>query len=221
MQAQRSFADYVKQRFDNDFWAVAESYLESNIQTLDLEQRRIHRAGDYEITNVNVEYIWVEDKPEMEIQFDVALSIWFDVHEGDYHYDDYDEHIVWIIAHCRGDLDKNLDDFVILNVSKYNGKSRPQNPMDDSLVPIIPYDNMDEVATAFLTEHYPAALSIPKIGQPPVWVDPTALAKNLGLSVQCQRIRKDASVFENPCRWLWCGGIYGCLPIPTREPTQA
>jgi len=195
MQAHRSFADYVKQRFDNDFWAVAESYLESNIQTLDLEQRRIHRAGDYEITNVNVEYIWVEDKPEMEIHFDVALSIWFDVHEGNYHYDDYDEHIVWIIAHCRGDLDKNLDDFEILNVSKYNGKSRPQNPMDDSLVPIIPYDNMDEVATAFLTEHYPAALSISKKGQPPVWVDPTALAKNLGLSVQCQRIRKDASVF--------------------------
>lgn len=47
----------------------------------------------------------------MEIQFDVAVSIWFEVKECVYHYDDYDENTVWMMAHCRGDLDKNLDDF--------------------------------------------------------------------------------------------------------------
>ena len=195
MAAHRSFADYVRKRFDNDFWVAAESYLEANIHALGLEQRRIHRAGDHEISNVKVEYVWVEDKPGMEIYFDVAVSIWFEVHEGDYHYDDYDENIVWMMVHCRGNLDKNLDDFEILSVSKYNGKSRPQNPMDDSLVPIIPYSNLDDIATAFLTEHYPAALCIPMRGQPPVWVDPIALAESMGLSVQYQRIREDASVF--------------------------
>ncbi|MGM9602774.1 MAG: hypothetical protein ACI3W5_14480, partial [Faecousia sp.] len=195
MAAHRSFTDYVKKRFDNDFWAAAESCLDANIHSLGLKQKRIHRAGDHEISNVRVEYVWVEDKPGMEIHFDVAVSIWFEVHEGDYHYDDYDENIVWMMAHCRGDLDKNLDDFEILSVSKYNGKSRPKDPMDDSLVPIIPYTNLDDVATAFLTKHYPTALSIPMRGQPPVWVDPVALAKSLGLSVRYQRIREDASVF--------------------------
>lgn len=81
--------------------------------------------------------MWVEDKPGMEIHFDVAVSIWFETHEGNYYYDDYDESIVWMMAHCRGNLDKNLDDFEILQVSKYNGKSRVKAPMDDALVPVI------------------------------------------------------------------------------------
>lgn len=193
--AHRSFAEYVKKKFDNNFWAAAESYLERNLDSLGIELRRIHRAGDTEISDVKVEHVWVEDKPGMEVHFDVAVSIWFETHEGDYHYDDYDENIVWMMAHCRGDLDKNLYDFEILRVSKYNGKSRVKDPMDDSLVPIIPYEKLDDVATAFLQEYYPAALRIPMRGQDPVWVDPTELAMNMGLTVRNQRIREDASVF--------------------------
>ena len=193
--AHRSFAEYVKKKFDNNFWAAAESYLEANLDSLGIELRRIHRAGETEISDVKVEHVWVEDKPGMEVHFDVAISIWFETHEGDYHYDDYDENIVWMMAHCRGDLDKNLDDFEILRVSKYNGKSRVKDPMDDSLVPIIPYEKLDDVATVFLQEYYPAALRIPMRGQDPVWVDPTELAKNMGLTVKNQRIREDGSVF--------------------------
>lgn len=159
MAAHRSFAEYVKKKFDNNFWAAAESYLEANLDSLGIELKRIHRAGETEISDVKVEHVWVEDKPGMEVHFDVAISIWFETHEGDYHYDDYDENIVWMMAHCRGDLDKNLDDFEILSVSKYNGKSRVKDPMDDSLVPIIPYEKLDDVATAFLQEYYPAALN--------------------------------------------------------------
>ena len=91
--------------------------------------------------------MWVEDKPGMEIHFDVAVSIWFETHEGDYHYDDYDENIVWLMIHCRGDLDKNLDDFEILQVSRCDGKKLVRNPMDDSLVPIIPYDKLETCHT--------------------------------------------------------------------------
>ena len=133
MAAQRSFTEYVKKRFDNNFWEAAESYLETNLDSLGIELRRIRRVGETEISDVKVEHVWVEDKPEMEIHFDVAVSIWFETHEGDYHYDDYDENIVWMMAHCRGDLDKNLDDFEILQVSKYDGKNLVRNPMDDSL----------------------------------------------------------------------------------------
>lgn len=83
--AHRSFAEYVKKRFDNNFWAAAESYLEANLDSLGIELRRIHRAGETEISDVKVEHVWVEDKPDMEIHFDVAVSIWFETHEGDYH----------------------------------------------------------------------------------------------------------------------------------------
>ena len=154
MAAHQSFMEYAKKRFDNNFWAAAESYLDANLDSLGIEVRRIHRAGEAEISDVKVEHVWVEDKPGMEIHFDVAVSIWFETHEGDYHYDDYDENIVWMMAHCRGDLDKNLDDFEILSVSKYNGKSRVQNPMDDALVPVINKNQLDDAAEQFLRKHY-------------------------------------------------------------------
>lgn len=50
--AHRSFAEYVKKRFDNNFWAAAESYLEANLDSLGVELRRIHRAGETEISDV-------------------------------------------------------------------------------------------------------------------------------------------------------------------------
>ena len=34
MAAQRSFTEYVKKRFDNDFWAAAESFLEANLDSV-------------------------------------------------------------------------------------------------------------------------------------------------------------------------------------------
>ncbi len=195
MAVTHSFTEYVKKRFENDFWVAAESYLEANLDSLGIKLKRIHRAGETEISDAKVEHVWVEDKLGMEIHFDVAVSIWFETHEGDYHYDDYDENIVWMMAHCRGDLDKNLDDFEILQVSKYNVKIRIKDPMDDSLVPIIPYEKLEDVATDFLRENFPAALRIPMRGQAPVWVDPTALAESMGLTIKSQRIREDASVF--------------------------
>ena len=87
MAVQRSFTEYIKKRFDNNFWAAAESYLKTNFDSLGIEFKRIHRAGDTEISDVTVEHVRVEDKPGMEIHFDVAVSIWFETHEGDYHYD--------------------------------------------------------------------------------------------------------------------------------------
>lgn len=75
MAAQRSFTEYVKKRFDNNFWAAAESYLDANLDSLGIELKRIHRAGETEISDVKVEHVWVEDKPGMEIHFDDVVKI--------------------------------------------------------------------------------------------------------------------------------------------------
>lgn len=189
MAVQRSFTEYIKKRFDSNFWAAAESYLEENLDSLDIELRRIHRTGETEISDVKVEHVWVEDKPGMEIHFDVAVSIWFETHEGDYHYDDYDENIVWMMAHCRGDLDKNLDDFEILSVSKYDEKNRVESPMDDALVPVMNKNQLDDIAEQFLHKHYKKALL------EPMWLDPLELAENMGLTVRYENITKDGTVF--------------------------
>ena len=113
MAEHRSFTDYVRTRFDSNFWAVAEEYLKNNIDDLDLNLYRVHRIGEIELSDVKVECVWVHDLPGMKIQFDVALSIDFLIHEGDYHYDDYDEKKIWIMVRCRGDLAQDLKDFEI------------------------------------------------------------------------------------------------------------
>ncbi len=189
MAADHSFTEYIANRFDNNFWAVAEKYLDDNQDSLTCDLRRIHSAGDVEITDVKVEYVWVEDLPGMRIQFDVALSIWYEIAEGNYHYDDSEDRVVWIMARCKGDLDVGLDDFEIYDVSAYNGKNRAKSPMDDSLVPVMSKDDLEKVAEQFLRDHYKKALL------EPMWVNPTELAESMGLNVRFVNITKDGSVF--------------------------
>lgn len=86
----------------------------------------------------------------MEISFDVALSVNVEIHEGNHHYGSTEERRFWLMVSCLGDLGKKLDGFEILQVLKYNGKNQVKDPMDDSLVPIIPYDKLEAVAEDFL-----------------------------------------------------------------------
>jgi len=79
-----------------------------------------------------------------------------------------------------------------LSRSKNNA---PENSLSDALVPYIPKDKLEEVATAFLEDNYPEALQIQRSGQPPVYVDPAILANRLGLTISTHRIKEDASVF--------------------------
>ena len=150
MPDSRSFTEYVKSSFDNQFWAIADEYLRENINPLDMKLFKVHKPGEPEITDLQVEHVWVEDLPEMKIQFDVAISVTFEIPEADYHYDGSEEKRIWIMVRCRGDLSCNLDDFEIFEVSDYTGKNRAKNPLDDSLVPYIQYEKLDEVATSFL-----------------------------------------------------------------------
>ncbi len=84
---------------------------------------------------------------------------------------------------------KYFDDFEILQVSRYNGKSRAKNPMDDSMVPVINKNQLDDIAEQFLQEHYPKALL------EPVWVAPLELANSMGLTVRYENIAKNSSIF--------------------------
>lgn len=41
----------------------------------------------------------------------MALSVVFEVHEADCHYDETEEKKIWMMARCRGDLAKELVGF--------------------------------------------------------------------------------------------------------------
>ena len=89
---------------------------------------KLHRPGEPEIDDVKVEHIWVFDRPSMRIQFDVAVSLNLIIPKADHHYDDYEEKTIWLMLRCEGDLDKELEDMAIFEVSAYNGKNRDKKP---------------------------------------------------------------------------------------------
>ncbi len=98
------------------------------------------------------------------------------------------------MLHCRGNLDKSLDDFEILDYSEYNGKNVTYHHMDDSLVPFISMEKLEEELSVSL-RYCPEALRVPLQGQVPVWVGPTELAKEMELEIKNQTIKSDASVY--------------------------
>jgi len=82
-----SFKEYVARNFNDQFWQVAEQFIcdhEDNLDSLGVDLRRVHRAGELEITEVDVEHVWAYERPRMKIGFDVALSVSFTVSERDY-----------------------------------------------------------------------------------------------------------------------------------------
>lgn len=195
MATGRSFAEFVKDKCYNGLYQTAEDYVNEHWESMDLYTRNVHRVGHAEMIDATIERVYVRDLPEMRVAFEVGMQLEIDVKEGDYHYDESDQCYPWIRIYCEGDLSYGLDDWEIIRVEPYSKKSAPPNSLSDALVPYIPYDQLDKVATEFLKDHYPAALKVTPYGQPPVSVDPLTLADSLGLTVKQQRIREDASVF--------------------------
>lgn len=187
--AERSFTEYVAQRFDDEFWQACENWVARNKYSIDISETRIHRVGEVGVENIQVKTVWVNSLPGMKIAFEVAIEVEVAVKEANYRYDNEESVPIWLLVGCQGDLDVDLDDFKIISTKEYDGKSKVSNPMSDALVPIIYKNDMDNVAEDFLRRYYPKALL------EPVEVDPYELAANMGLKVRMEYITKDGSVF--------------------------
>lgn len=190
----RSFKEYVSNRFYNNFCSAAKSVIRSDWDSFNVNCYKLNRPGEPEIDDIRVEHIWANDEPGMKIQFDAAVSVSLVIRDLDYHYDNEEYKTVWIMARCRGDLDKNFDDFEIFDCYPYDGKNRQENPMDDSLVPYMSSDSMEKEAERILRQYYPEALDI-RYNSPQVRVDPMRLAGRLQLRVVQTGIRSDFTVF--------------------------
>jgi len=191
----RSFAEYVKDKCYNGLFAAAERYVENNWQSLNLYTKHVRRIGTVELVDASIQRVYVQDLPGMRVAFDVGIDLELTVKEGDYHYDDYDQCYPWIRVSCEGDLSDELDSWIIKRIKPYNPKSAPQDSLSDTLVPYIPYDHLETETKAFLQEHYLETLKITPYNQPPIAIDPTALAKRLTLSIRTQLIWEDGSIF--------------------------
>jgi len=185
----RSFKDYVADRFGNGLYAAIEGYTSENYNELNLRLYKVRNIGGVELSDIEVKFVSVNDLPGMKIEFDVVVEAELEVRESDYHYDEFENCSQWFMLKCSGDLERNLDDFSISGITEYTNKNKQPKPMSDSLVPIINREQLESVATDFLRRNYPEALKTPKA------IEPQVLAEKMGLSVELREITKDFSVF--------------------------
>lgn len=189
MKNSRSFKEYVTNRFYNQFCDAVSHFIEDNLSELDLRSNRVTNIDSASVSDITVKGVSVDNLPDMAIAFDVILEVEIEVSECDRHNDYSDQCYPWLMLHCRGDLDCNLDDFTVCSISSFNKKRKLEVPMDDALVPYITKDKLEEAATDFLKRNYPEAL------RSPISVDPTELAKRMGLTIEPKHITSDFSVF--------------------------
>jgi len=189
MAGNRSFINYISDRFYNDFYSYLEKHIEENQDNLDLDIQNVHNVGRIILTDMEIKMASVNDLPGMEIEFDVVIEAEIKVSEGDYHYDDYDLCNQWFLLNCKGNLENSLDDFKIMGIEVYTQRNKIEKPLSDALVPYIKKEELDSVATDFLNKYYPEVL------KNPVDLDPIELASKMGLTVEVRDITKDLSIF--------------------------
>ena len=178
----RSFGDYITDNFYDTISSAVEEYAEEHIDDLDLQLNKINNIGEIEIADIIVKFVDVGDLPGTKIEFDIVAEAEIYVREADYHYDESENCSQWFMLKCCGDLNCSLRDFKILVIGVYDGRNKHQKPMSDALVPIIYKKDLERVATEFLQKYYPEALF------KPTYVDPTVLAKRMGLSVKIKSV---------------------------------
>jgi DNA-binding Xre family transcriptional regulator len=189
MAQNRSFKDYVTNRFYNELFDAVSSYLEVNHRDLNVSSHQVRTIDSAELSDIDIKGVLVDNLPGMKIAFDVLLEAEFEISETDRHNDRYDQKRLWFKVSCTGDLSCDLNDFAITATEEYNYRSKQTNPMSDSLVPIIHKDQLEAVARAFLEKYYKEALS------QPMAIDPAVLANRMGLSIQKKHITSDLSTF--------------------------
>ena len=161
MARNRSFKEYVADRFENELFIAIQGYITDNQENLNLRLYKVRNIGGIELSDLEVKFVSVSDMPNMKIEFDVVVEAELEARESDYHYDESETCMQWFMLKCYGDLDCNLDDFIISRVTEYNSKNNQARPMSDSLVPIINKEQLETVATDFLRRNYPEALIKP------------------------------------------------------------
>lgn len=119
MPSDRSFTNYIKTRFYDPIYTVASDFVEQNWESFDLRISNVHTVGVVAMSDMEIKFVSVGDRPGLKIEFDVVVDAQIEVSEGDYHYDNYDICNQWLTVRCAGDLACDLDDFRIVDIAEY------------------------------------------------------------------------------------------------------
>lgn len=73
MPQQRSFKEYVADRFYNELYDGIQEFIKENPRDLDLKLYRVQDIDEIELSDIQVVFVDVHDQPGTGISFDVAV----------------------------------------------------------------------------------------------------------------------------------------------------
>ena len=149
MSTGRSFTEYVSSRFYNELFAAVSSYVEENYASLDLRSYAVKYIDAAVLSDITIKRVYVDDRENMRIAFEVALDSEIEVYEVNRHHDNSDTCSRWFLVKCEADLSQQLNDFCIIGVSPYSQKACIARPLDDNLVPYIRSDKLTKLRLIF------------------------------------------------------------------------
>lgn len=186
----RSFKEYVANRFENELYDTARRYILANRMQPEFTTRKIEYPSSTDVDSIRVMGVEVNDLPDGKIEFIVTIEVVVYIYQKGSRWDNEDECYPWLKIKCTADLDCNMDDFQTYTIWVADkGKGAPR-PLDDALVPYMGKDQYDEEARLFLKRNnYTEVLLEPKA------LDPMLLAERMGIQVLTRTITEDFSVF--------------------------
>ena len=113
--------------------------MDENINHLDLHSFSVNNIDEYELEEIEIKQVYVDDRPEMSIAFDVLVKASNVVQEYDKHNDSDDRCYQWFRLCCEGDLKIGVSSFKVLEVDVYDKKKNYSHKrfLSDQLVPIL------------------------------------------------------------------------------------
>lgn len=73
MLRERSFRDYVAERFYNELYDGIREFIKDNLRDVDLKLYRVQDIDEIELSDIRVVYVDVHDQPRTSIFFDRSL----------------------------------------------------------------------------------------------------------------------------------------------------
>jgi len=179
MASVSSFRDVIANVYYNELFDELTEYIEDNPDKLESNSYRVQSPDEAALSDFDIITIDITDSPGNSILFDVIVSAEVEIAETVRRNRETDGIEQWFRISCRADLDDGIQNFQIKSVSIYNKyRESKLGRLSEYLVPIIEKEQFDNVATEFLNEFCPEALSTPM----PIPVD--EVVKRMGLKVE-------------------------------------
>ncbi|GAE89379.1 ImmA/IrrE family metallo-endopeptidase [Acetivibrio straminisolvens] len=190
MASVSSFRDVIANMYYNELFDELSEYIEDNPDKLESNSYRVQSPDEAALSDFDIITLDITDSPGNSILFDVIVSAEVEIAETVRRNRETDGIEQWFRISCRADLDDGIQNFQIKSVSIYNKyRESKLGRLSEYLVPIIEKEQFDNVATEFLNEFCPEALSTPM----PIPVD--EVVKRMGLKVEEIQLTKHFTIF--------------------------